>query len=185
MVVMASAALVAPLTALPGSPAAAEARPVVLQAYASPSGVPHAGGTVTAVGKVRDATTCKVAVLGDHGVKVTLPKPAGCKDGSYRETVGFGPDRAQAPVVVKLGIMAGGARGVFYVVVAGAPAHPQILSARADPWELPAKGGWTTVAGKVRNAKACHLVALGWKHPDLPAQDCSQGSFMGHTLATP
>ena len=177
MVVMASAAFVAPLAALPSSPAAAAARPVVLQAYASPSGAPHTGGTVTAIGKVRGATTCKVAVLGDHGVKVTLPKPSACNDGHYREKVAFGPNPGHSPVVVKLGLLTGSARGVFYVVVAGTTAHPAVLSASASPWELAAKGGWTLVIGHTRDAKTCHLVALGWAHPVLPSQDCSAGTF--------
>ena len=178
MVVMASAALMVPLTALSSPVASASAgRPVVLAAHASPSTLPSSGGAVTVVGKVRDAVTCRLAVLRDHGVKVALPKPANCADGSYRAQVGLGPDLGHSPVVVKLGLFAGSARGVFYVVVAGSPARPAILEALANPWELPAKGGWTTVTGKVRNARTCHLVALGWKHPTLPSQDCSSGTF--------
>lgn len=56
-------------------------------------------------------------------------------------------------------------------------ARPEILEARATPWELPAKGGWTTVLGQVRFASACHLVALGWRHGVLPSQYCSTGKF--------
>lgn len=55
--------------------------------------------------------------------------------------------------------------------------RPEILEARADPWELPAKGGWTTVTGKVRFASTCHLVALDWKHGVLAAKRCSNGNF--------
>ncbi len=106
---------------------------------------------------MRDATTCRLAVLADHGVKVTLPKLAGCADGPYRAKVGFGPDLRQQPVVVKLGLFASRpgaptALGVFYVVVAGNPAHPAILSARAYPWELPAKGQWTTIDPEFKTA---------------------------------
>jgi hypothetical protein len=115
--------------------------------------------------------------LDDHGVKVTLPKPSACSDGQYREMVAFGPSPGHSPVVVKLGLLTGSARGVFYVVVAGTAAQPAVLSARAYPWELPAKGGWTLVIGHSADAKTCHLVALGWVHPVLPSQDCSAGTF--------
>lgn len=178
MAVMASAAFMVPLTALSAPVASASARhPVVLAAHAGPPSLPSAGGAVMAIGKVRDATTCRLAVLGDHGVKISLPKPVSCTDGQYRERLVFGPDTRRAPVVVKLGLLAGGAKGVFYVVVAPSPAHTAVLEAKANPWELPAKGGWTTVIGKVRNARTCHLLALGWKHPTLPSQNCSSGTF--------
>jgi hypothetical protein len=132
--VMASATLMVPLTALSAPVASASTgRPVVLAAHASPPSLPNAGGAVSVVGRVRDATTCRLAVLGDHGVKVALPKSVNCADGSYRAQVGLGPDLGQPPVVVKLGLFAGSARGVFYVVVAGNPAHPAVLSARAYP----------------------------------------------------
>jgi hypothetical protein len=134
MVVVASAALMVPLTALSAPVASASiGRPVVLAAHASPPSLPNVGGAVSVVGRVRDATTCRLAVLGDHGVKVALPKSVNCADGSYRAQVGLGPDLGQPPVVVKLGLFAGSARGVFYVVVAGNPAHPAVLSARAYP----------------------------------------------------
>jgi hypothetical protein len=58
-----------------------------------------------------------------------------------------------------------------------ATTRPEVLDARASPWELSAKGGWTTVVGKVRFASACHLVALDWHHSDLPLQHCSAGRF--------
>ncbi|MGC8628414.1 MAG: hypothetical protein ACP5VR_12860, partial [Acidimicrobiales bacterium] len=131
-----------------------------------------------AVGKVRNATACHLAVLGDHGVKVTLPKPADCAGGTYREPVGLGPNATKSPVTVKLGLFAGPALGVFYVVVVKpVPAHPGILEARANPWEMSYKGGWTTITGKIVNAKTCHLVALDWAHPELAAQPCTSGNF--------
>lgn len=178
IVVTAAGALVVPLTAMAAPVASAATRPAVLAVHASPSSLPNAGGAVTVFGKVNGAMTCHLAVLGDHGVKVALPKPSNCADGSYKAQVGLGPDLGQPPVVVKLGLFAGSsAPGPFYVVVAGTPAHPAILSARANPWELPAAGGWTTVDGKVRNARTCHLEALGWKHPTLPSQGCASGTF--------
>jgi hypothetical protein len=175
-IVMTAAAVLVPM-ATSGSAAAAPKDPVVLAAKAVPGAMPAGGGTVTVVGKVSNAATCRVAVLGDHGVKVTGPKPAGCGGGSYSEPVTFGPNPGRSPVVVKLGLLAGPARGVFYVVVAGSQAGPEVLSARATPWELPAKGGWTTVTGMVRNATTCHLNALAWKRPVLPSQRCSAGTF--------
>ena len=185
VVLGASAALVFPLTVAASPVASAQGRPLVLQAHASPSTLPNTGGTVTVIGKVRGATDCRIAVLGDHGVKVARPKPVTCASGQYREKVGFGPDTGRSPVVVKLGLFASSARGVFYVVVAGSPAAPAVLSARATPWELPAKGGWTTVVGKVRSARACHLLALDWKHPTLPSQPCSSGSFSERLWLSP
>jgi hypothetical protein len=157
-VVMASATLVVPLTTLSAPVASASGgRPVVLAAHASPPSLPNVGGTVTAIGKVSDAATCHLAVLGDHGIKVGLPEPAACANGSYRARVGLGPDLGQQPVVVKLGLFASRpgaptALGVFYVAVAGNPAHPAILSARAYPWELPAKGQWTTIDPEFKTA---------------------------------
>jgi hypothetical protein len=50
---------------------------------------------------------------------VSLPEPATCADGSYRGPVSFGPNGTKSAVVVKLGLFAGPARGVFYVVVRG------------------------------------------------------------------
>ena len=93
--------------------------PIVLSAGAEPGQLPAGGGQVTVVGSVRGAKTCRLAVLGDHGIKVSLPAPAKCMDGQYGKTVGFGPDKGLSPVTVKLGLFAGTARGVFYVVVAG------------------------------------------------------------------
>ena len=58
-----------------------------------------------------------------------------------------------------------------------ATTRPEVLDARASPWELSAKGGWTTIVGKVRFASACHLVALDWHHSELPSRRCSAGSF--------
>lgn len=116
--------------------------PVVLSARAMPPGLANTGGAVTVTGKVRDATTCKLAVLRDDHVKVSLPKSANCGNGTYSEHVLFGPNHKGSAVVLRLALIAGNARGVFYVVVAGSPAHPAILEAQANPWELPAKGGW-------------------------------------------
>ncbi len=58
-----------------------------------------------------------------------------------------------------------------------ATTRPEVLDARASPWELSAKGGWTTIVGKVRFASACHLVALDWHRSELPSRRCSAGSF--------
>ncbi len=55
--------------------------------------------------------------------------------------------------------------------------RPEVLAARASPSELSAKGGWTTIVGKVRFASACHVVALAWHHSELPSRPCSAGSF--------
>jgi hypothetical protein len=55
--------------------------------------------------------------------------------------------------------------------------RPEVLAAAASPWQLSAKGGWTTIVGKVRFASACHLVALAWHHSELPSRPCSAGSF--------
>jgi len=176
-VTTASAAMLVPVMVPAPSPAAAApSDPVVLMAKATPSVLPSTGGAAIVLGKVRGSAVCSVAVLGDHGIKVSRPAPVPCS-GAYREKLGFGPNSSPSPIVVKLGLMAGSARGVFYVVVAGATSHPQILAARAYPWRLPDTGGWTMIIGHVRNARACHLVALGWKHPDLPSQDCSSGTF--------
>ena len=179
LVIVASAALLVPVAASSSSSATPShnASPSVQEAEALPSRLADQGGTVTLVGKVRNAGTCHVAVLRDSGVKVTLPKPVSCKDGSYRERVSFAPSVLNKPVVVKLGLFSGRARGLFYVVVGGNPAAPEVLEARADPWELPAKGGWTTVLGRVRFASTCHLVALDWRHGVLPSESCSKGDF--------
>jgi hypothetical protein len=172
----AAAMLVPVIVPAPSLAAAAPSDPVVLMAKATPSSLPSTGGEATVLGKVRGSAVCSVAVLGDHGIKVSRPAPVPCS-GAYREKLGFGPNSSPSPVVVKLGLMAGNARGVFYVVVAGAPSHPQILAVRAYPWRLPDTGGWTTIVGHVRNAKTCHLVALDWAHPDLASQGCASGTF--------
>jgi|GEM_PF-3833787 len=175
---IAAAAAATIALALPGTAATAQAAEV-LSARALPGALPDSGGKVEVVSQVRGAKSCRLAVLGDHGVKVSLPEQASCSDGSYREPVVLGPNHSKSPVTVKLGLFADRSRGVFYVVVAGAPtpARPAVLEAKATPWQLPATGGWTKVVGKVRDAKSCHLVALGWQHPVLPAQGCAAGSF--------
>lgn len=97
-----STAISATVVALSGATALAQPlvagrltpAPVVLSARAAPGALPAKGGTVEVVGKVRGATLCRLAVLGDHGVKVTLPKPADCASGTYREPVTFGPNQA-------------------------------------------------------------------------------------------
>ncbi len=164
--------------------------PAVLAVRALPGALPAKGGEATAVGKVRGATSCRLAVLGDHGVKVTLPKLANCSKGPYRERIGFGSDHTKSPVVVKLGLIAGrpgatSARGVFYVVVAGTPvvgipAHPAVLSARAVPWRLTSKGGTATVEGRVAGAKVCRLAVLtdpGVKVALPKPANCSKGAY--------
>ena len=98
--------------------------PAVLSARALPGTLPAEGGTVEVVGKARWAATCRLAVLADpqrgpKAVRVSLPEPATCADGSYREPVSFGPNGTKFAVVVKLGLFASSARGVFYVVVRG------------------------------------------------------------------
>ncbi len=179
IVVVASAALLLPVVASNSSSATPShhASPVVLEAKALPGHLPGTGGTVTVVGQVRNASTCRVVVLRDSGVKVTLPKPTSCETGTYRESVTFVPTGSHTSVVVKLGLLVGRTRGLFYVSVAGNPAAPEVLDARANPSALPAQGGWTTVVGKVRFASTCHLVALDWHHGALPSQNCSHGNF--------
>jgi len=188
-------ATAAALAMVPLGPAAAFAspklpKPAVLSARAVPGAMPPKGGDVTVVGKVRSASSCRLAVLGDHGIKVSLPKPVGCANGSYSERVGFGPDRTGHPVVVKLGLFAehpgvGPALGVFYIVVTGVPisgtvAHPVVLSARATPWQLPANGGTVTVEGNVSGAKVCRLAVLD--DPGVAVQlpkpaGCAKGTY--------
>ena len=174
--------------ALPAAPAAGLGLPsrelpaaTVLSARALPGALAAKGGTVEVVGKVRDASSCRLAVLGDHGIKISLPKPANCAGGSYREPARFGPNGAKAPVVVKLGLFAGPAHGVFYVVVAPArPARPAVLSAKAAPWRLGYKGGTVTVEGRVSGAKVCRLAVLD--DPGVRARlpkptSCSKGVY--------
>jgi len=173
---VASAAMLVPTVVPTSGAVAAVGRPVMLMAEAMPSYLPSTGGTVHVFGKVRGGADCSVAVLGDHGIKVSRPAPAHCS-GTYREKLAFGPNSSSSPVVVKLGLMAGSTRGVFYVVVAGAPPRPQVVAVRAYPRRLASNGGWTTIIGHVRNAKTCHLVALGWAHPDLASQGCASGRF--------
>jgi len=158
---------------------AAQAGPAhvaVLTAQASPDSLPSAGGAVNVVSKVKGDAVCSVAVLGDHGVAVWRPKPTRCS-GLYRAELRFGRNALPAPVTVKLGLIAGGARGVFYVVVSGTPRPPEILEARSYPWRLPPSGGWVSVRARVLRAVRCRLVAIDWPHPDLAPQACSSGVF--------
>ena len=176
--------------AVPVAPALAQAQvtgptPVVLAARALPGALPAKGGAVEVVGKVRGATTCRVVVLGDHGIKVSLPKPAGCSKGAYRAAVGFGANSTKSAIVVKLGLEAGKARGVFYVVVTPARrpvavAHPAVLSARATPWQLGYNGGTVTVTGKVSGAKVCRVAVLSdpGVRVSLPKPaNCAKGAY--------
>ena len=78
--------------------------PTVLSARAIPGSLPAKGGMVEVVGKVHGATSCHLAVLGDHGIKVTLPKPASCASGTYRRPVSLGPNHSKSAVTVKLGL---------------------------------------------------------------------------------
>jgi hypothetical protein len=193
-----SAALVAAVT-LPGTVALAQAPeahspqvaqsqvvwrlpqdPAVLSARALPGALPTKGGEVEVVAKVRGATSCRLVVLRDHGVKVSLPKPTGCAGGSYRERAGFGPDAAQSATVVKLGLRAGSSMGVFYVVVAGNPAHPSVVSAKASPWRLGYQGGTVVVEGRVSGARVCRLAVLD--NPGVAVQlpkpaGCAKGTY--------
>ena len=134
--------------------------PVVLSARATPSSLGANGGVVTVTGRVRGASTCSVAVLRDDHIKVSLPKQASCAKGTYSEHVRFGPNNAASAVDVRLGLVAGRARGVFYVSVAGIPHHPAVLSARATPWQLTYRGGTITVEGTLKDARVCRLAPL-------------------------
>ena len=82
-----------------------------------------------------------------------------------------------ASAVVLLPMAASSAASVSPHRQANASARPEVLDAQASPWELSAKGGWTTIVGKVRFASTCHLVALDWKQSDLPSRRCSAGRF--------
>ncbi len=82
-----------------------------------------------------------------------------------------------ASAVVLLPMAASSAASVSPHHQAKASARPEVLDAQASPWELSAKGGWTTIVGKVRFASTCHLVALDWKQSDLPSRRCTSGRF--------
>ena len=82
-----------------------------------------------------------------------------------------------ASAVVLLPMAASSAASVSPHRQAKASARPEVLDAQASPWELSAKGGWTTIVGKVRFASTCHLVALDWKQSDLPSRRCTSGRF--------
>jgi hypothetical protein len=82
-----------------------------------------------------------------------------------------------ASAAVLLPMAASSAASVSPQRQAKASARPEVLLAQASPWELSAKGGWTTIAGKVRFASTCHLVALDWKQSDLPSRRCTSGRF--------
>lgn len=183
-------------------PATASAAPIVLvprvvSARAVPGAIGAHGAGVMIVGKVRNATTCRVVVLADpahgHGgaVKVSLPKPSVCKDGTYRAHVELGPATADRAVVVKLALVAGPARGVFYVPVApkGHPdtgaKHPVVVSVSAAPWHMGWAGGPVTVEGRVQHAHVCRLAVLAddgvpVKLPG-PAR-CSSGAYEGRAV---
>lgn len=152
------------LVGLSGTAAAQTRGPVVLSARALPGVLPPRGGKVEVAGVARNASSCRIVVLRDAGVKVSLPARAPCADGHYRAEVGFGPSRGKSPVVVKLGLVAGtSAPGPFYVVVRAAQpgaGKPSVLSARAVPWQLPSDGGTVTVRGRVRGAQSCRLAVL-------------------------
>lgn len=178
-----TAAFTVPLSALPTQVAFASASSgSVVVAFASPPLLRSSGGLVTVTGLVSDATTCHVAVLADSGgVPVSLPKPTDCSGplGFYKAPVDLGPNPNTVVTFVNLGLFAGEAHFAFPVAV-GPNTHnlaPAVLSAKANPWELPAKGGWTTVNGRVNYASSCRLVALDWEHPDLPSQSCGPGTF--------
>lgn len=115
------------LSVLAATAQATTPRPMVVSVKAIPGQIPKGGGQVHVDGAVHGATTCRIVVLRDYGVKVVPPPPASCEDGVYREVVGFGPNIGEVPVVVELGLEArtarlGQALGVFYVTVAGTKA---------------------------------------------------------------
>ena len=53
-------------------------------------------------------------------------------------------------VAVLLPMAASSAASVSPYHHTNATTRPEVLDARASPWELSAKGGWTTIVGKVR-----------------------------------
>ena len=169
------------VTSVAAAATLANRHPVVLSARAMPSALGANGGVVTVTGRVRGASTCSIAVLRDDHVAVSRPNPTTCADGTYSERVRFGSNKASSAVVVRLGLMAGGARGVLYVSVAGAPHDPVVLSARATPWRLGYKGGTVTVEGKVKAADFCRLGVLadrGSVKVSLPKPaNCSKGTY--------
>ena len=154
------------LVGLSGTAVAQIRGPVVLSARAVPGVLPPGGGKVEVTGVVRDASSCRIVVLRDDGVKVSLPDRAQleCPGGHFRGDVGFGPSRGKSPVVVKLGLVAGtSAPGPFYVVVRAAQpgaVKPSVLSARAVPWQLPSGGGVVVIQGRVHGAQSCRLAVL-------------------------
>lgn len=146
--------------------------PSVLSAQAAPSRLPAHGGPVGVTATVHGATECWLVALADPAsIKVTLPAPANCSKGSYREAVTFGPNRVRRPTTATLELFAShpnsiSAESLLHVALAAAPAPPPpaptpgVLTATTTPRDLPANGGIVTVIGHVVGGRACQLVML-------------------------
>src|SRR5579875_843517 len=156
----------------------------------APSELPASGGTVTVAGRVRNAQSCQLRLLSRQGFPVVYshnPTTA-CRSGAYTAhvTLGANPSPVARTVAFALVARSGTLLAIrrFYVTLAAAP-KPQILSARAFPAYLWAKGGQVTVAGRVRNAQSCQLRLLSRQgfpvvYSHNPTTACRSGAYTAH-----
>lgn len=167
-------------------------RLVVVSASVAPGNLPSGGGRATVTVVVRGATTCWLTELSGN-MKASLPKPARCSDGTYRQAVRLGANASDKQAEVKLDLLVAGADGKIvskYIVISEAGARvagvtpakapPVVLSATALPSEVPSGGGQATVVGTLRNATTCRTVVLnghGEKVRLPPPSSCSDGMY--------
>ena len=93
---------------------------LVLSARAVPWVLPASGGTVTVIGRVKNASSCQLELLTSYAVPVVYPRSSTpCGGGNFSAQVTFGANLASVGRTVKLALVARGATsmssGRFYV----------------------------------------------------------------------
>ena len=172
------------------SAAATSAVPEVLSVYATPSALGPSGGTVTVMGRVKNARDCQLEVLSRQSFPVVYShNPTTCQDGAFSAHVLIGANPSPLKRTVAFALVARDGKlsstGAFYVSVAPLLA-PSVLSAYATPSALGPSGGTVTVMGRVKNARDCQLEVLSrqsfpvvYSHNPTTCQD---GDFSAHVL---
>jgi hypothetical protein len=155
--------------------------------YATPGALPASGGQVHVVGRVEDATSCRLVLLSRQSFPVVYshnPTTA-CAYGSYSAfvTIGANPTAVRRTVAFALVARNGPSSftGRFYVSL-GALLAPSVQSARAAPSALPASGGQVHVVGTVEHATSCQLVLLSRQsfpvvYSHNPTTACGDGRY--------
>ena len=158
-------ALAAPAISEASTVLSSSSLPVLIGSIsAGPNVLSATGGTVTVVGDVKNATSCRMELLSSQSFPVIYSHdPKTCASGSYSAHVTVGANPGSTNRKVAFALLArnhsSSSVGRFYLTLE-APQASAAPAVSVSPVTLPAQGGVATVTAKLKQASSCRLELL-------------------------